>query len=195
MKNQESVGKDIKSIGILEKIRKYFEKQIGKVGAIAVLGAGVFFAGGCAAEEPHTPTTSFKDLDTTTLSKDDARQLMLARAYLHQIEQYIEDGGQLNAYNVNMFKEKVGGIGYGSGWKQGFADIVGGTAGDQEKVTKAGALDEYDTLIEEYAVGLVAKGNTEAAVEIVEKGVDDAGNVTKKSVLQDLASYQESLRQ
>ena len=193
MKNQESVGKDkdIKNIGVLEKIRKGIRGKLGALAATVVLSSGLM---GCSAEEAHTSTTPFKDLDTTTLSKDDARQLMLARAYLHQAEQFIEDGGQFNVYNIGTFKEKVGGIGYGSGWKQYLADILDGTAGDQEKVTKAGALDELDTLIEEYALGLVAKGNTEAAVEIVEKGVDDAGNITKKSVLQELASYQQSLR-
>lgn len=171
--------------GVIERIADLAKSKFGVLAVAAVLLPAAL--AGCS-DERKSADRPLTELDVASLSEEDSEQLIRARAMLASV-----DPTKFNYLNVEAVVNHLNQVGYGSGFFQRLGDAVGASLGDQEQVTETNVRDELEAMISRQASELISENKAEAAVSLVEVGIDDKGNITKESVLRDLAEQQADL--
>jgi len=166
----------------------------------AVLGIGMLAATatllvGCGKSKSEQSTVPISRLDTTTLSVDDAKQYVEVK---EAVAEFREDQSNpstrlINGVNdlLSRYDDPLQGITFGSGWEQDLTGFVGISSGNQEQVSEVNSRDAIEEVVEDRAIELAGvEGKPSDAVAIVDRYIDDKGNVTKQGVLREISAIE-----
>jgi len=189
-RNQEILGvsNSSESESFIGRIR--YSRPILCIGALA---ATVTLLGGCGDSKSEQGTIPLSRLDKSTLSVDDARQYIEVGEAVAQFREDQSDPNKRLINGVNdlfsRYKYPLQDQTFGSGWEQGLTGWVGVSSGDQEQVTEVNATDAVEEVIRDRALEIATvEDNPTDAAAIVDRYIDNAGNITKQEVLNEIAA-------
>ena len=159
--------------------------------AIGVLAASATLLAGCGAKAEQA-TKPLSQLDVTTLSTADAIQYVEVVEAIEKFQQRQLNPDQQLINGVNdlysRYQDPLEDITFGSGWQQALTGIIGIISGNQEQVTEINARDAVEEVIRVRALEIAStEDKPEDAAEIVDKYIDDQGNITTQNVLIEIA--------
>ncbi len=160
---------------------------------IGMLAATATLLVGCGKSKSEQSTVPLSRLDTSTLSANDARQFIEVSEAVAQFKEDQSDPNKRLINGVNdlfsRYKDPLQDQTFGSGWEQGLTGWVGISSGNQEQVTKVNATDAVEEIIRDRALEIATvEDNPTDAAEIVNRYIDNAGNITKQEVLKEIAA-------
>ncbi|MEI6851084.1 MAG: hypothetical protein WCK26_03910 [Candidatus Saccharibacteria bacterium] len=160
---------------------------------IGMLAATATLLVGCGDSKSEKNTVPLARLDTSTLSTDDARQYIEVSKAVAQFREDQSDPSTRLINGVNdlysRYKNPLQDQTFGSGWEQGLTGWVGVSSGDQEQATQVNATDAVEEVIRDRALEIAIVGdNPTDAAEIVNRYIDNVGNITKQEVLKEIAA-------
>lgn len=184
--NPENLSVSNKSL--FERIR--YSRPILYIGTLATAAT---LLSGCGDSKSEQGTIPLARLDITTLSTDDAKQYIEVSEAVAQFREDQSDSSTRLINGVNdlysRYKNPLQDQTFGSGREQGLTGWVGVSSGDQEQVTQVNATDAVEEVIRDRALEIAIVGdNPTDAAEIVNRYIDNAGNITKQEVLKEIAA-------
>jgi hypothetical protein len=173
-----------------EILRKIRDSRV--VLGVGMLAAAAAMLVGCGDSESEQSTVPLSMLDVSTLSAEDAKQYIEVSEAVESFKEAQSDPDRrlINGMNdlYSRYYDPLQDITFGSGWKQNLNTWVGITAGDQEQVTEVNSRDAIEEIIRDRAIEIATtEQKPEDAADIVDRYIDDNGNVTKQDVLAQLA--------
>ena len=186
--NQETLNKSELSKSLGEKIRN--NRLILCIGTLA---AAATLLVGCGESKSEQDSILMSQLDVSTLSTDDARQYIEVSEAVAKFREAQNDPNTRLINGVNdlfsRYKDPLQDQTFGSGWEQGLTGWVGVSSGDQEQVTEVNATDAVEEVIKDRAIEIATlEDNPTDAAAIVDRYIDNAGNITKQEVLNEIAA-------
>jgi hypothetical protein len=159
---------------------------------IGILAATATILAGCGESKSEQSTTPLSRLDVSTLSAADAKQYIEVSEVVAEFSEDQNDPNKRLVNGVNdlysRYQNPLQDEVFGCGWEQDITGWAGITSGDQEQVTEVNSRDAVEEVIRDRAIELATiEGKPSDAAAIVDRYIDDIGNITKQDVLAELA--------
>ena len=160
---------------------------------IGMLAATATLLVGCGESKSEQNNVPLSRLDVSTLSADDAKQYIeVSEAVVSSREAQNDPNKRLlNGVNdlYSRYHDPLQDKVFGSGWEQDITGLVGITSGDQEQVTEVNSRDAIEEVVRDRAIEIATiEGKPSDAAAIVDRYIDDEGNITRQGVLNEIAA-------